>query len=330
VLSRVAPIVKIVAGTLGGAVRFRASFARVVRRDPVAAQRLMVERFCAPSVQTAPTLERLERDSRLYLRWSAAQWREREPAVKHLLDSAKTRDLPHGTERLRCYRWSPAGKPRGRMLLCHGWEGYALNFALLITMAVGAGFEVHAFDHLAHGGSSGRKSGLPAAVAALRVVAASLGPMNVVVGHSLGGGAVAWAVAHRAIEADRMVLLAPFFDTRHLTSMWCKLHLIGPLDCERLREGLALDSGMSLAEFMPEALAPHTHQPSLIIHDPRDRITQHRDSATFVRLAPDAELQSLENVGHIGVLAHSQAMTNVMMFVGADTKVQHVRERRFP
>jgi pimeloyl-ACP methyl ester carboxylesterase len=138
-----------------------------------------------------------------------------------------------------------------------------------------------------------------------------------VVGHSLGGGAVAWACAHRAMQAKRMVLLAPFFDTNRLTDIWCKLHFIDGHGRQLLREGLELDSGMSLAEFMPETLAAETPQPTLIVHDPRDRITRFQDSAAFARKAPQAELYAAESVGHIGLLADEAIMRRVLAFAMA-------------
>jgi pimeloyl-ACP methyl ester carboxylesterase len=60
-------------------------------------------------------------------------------------------------------------------------------------MALLAGYEVHAFDHLAHGRSQGNLSGLPIALETLLTMAAHVqkttGPIDLLVGHSLGGGA---------------------------------------------------------------------------------------------------------------------------------------------
>jgi pimeloyl-ACP methyl ester carboxylesterase len=302
------------------ALRFRAEFHRVVRRDPTVARQMLVDQFSSPSSQRAPTLQRFEQDAKVFLGWSHAEWLARLPAVQTLFSTMTTARIQHRTEHLCAYAWKPTGRARGRILLCHGWEGYALNFALLIAKALEAGFEVHAFDHLAHGASSGRKSGLPIAVDGLRVVASHLGPVDAVVGHSLGGGAVAWATAHEVVQTNRVVLLAPFFDTYRLTRLWCAFHLMGEERAEMLREGLEHDSGMTLAEFMSGELAKKMSKPTLLIHDPKDRITLFKESQNFVDTAVDARLMAATNEGHIGLLASDTSMQAVVDFCAESTK----------
>jgi pimeloyl-ACP methyl ester carboxylesterase len=302
-------------------VSFRLEFASLRKRDRNAAAAFLADRFCTlpASAQTPPTFERMAADSKKYFGWSAKRWRADADNVAKVISAAKISDSQFQGERLRCYGWKPKGKVRQRVLLCHGWEGYAFNFALLIRLALDAGMEVHAFDHLAHGGSSGRKGGLPIALDTLCAVAKNIGPVDAVVGHSLGGGATAWAAANNAITAKRFVLLAPFFDTYHLTKMWGAAHLLDADGIDLLREGLHAQSDKTFDDFLPAALAPKIRHPMLIIHDETDRMTRHQDSAAMVKESASVSLKTVKRLGHIGLLADQSCMEAVVKFIQAKT-----------
>ncbi|NJM42939.1 MAG: hypothetical protein HC858_01115 [Brachymonas sp.] len=196
--------------TGGDVIRFAAHVYKVrkqmnaaMKQSRQAAQDLAVDLFCSPpeAARRWPDLARLQADSQRFFGWNAAQWQSQQPSVNELLESAVHGQMLHDGLRVHTYFWKATGaQKRGRILLCHGWEGYALNFALLIQMARSAGYEVHAFDHLAHGRSEGAHSGLPIALSTLlamaKQVSQTAGPLDLRRGalagrrgRVLGGGA---------------------------------------------------------------------------------------------------------------------------------------------
>jgi pimeloyl-ACP methyl ester carboxylesterase len=237
----------------------------------------------------------------------------------------------HEGLKVQCYHWLPTteqGKPRkpvGRMLLCHGWEGYGLNFALLISKAQAAGYEVHTFDHLAHADSQGTQSGLPKVLDTLLTIAAHItqqhGAVDVLVGHSLGGAAAGWAAAHHAIKVQRLVLIAPFYDTYTLSAQWAKAHLLSDGVRKQLQRGLEISSGKTFDDFMPNSLAPLFNKqpqlPVLIVHDKADKITAYKHSAAMAELGKNIKLLTANKLGHIAVLADEVCAQAVMDFVAA-------------
>src|SRR6185369_17615122 len=76
-------------------------------------------------------------------------------------------------------------------LIVHGWSSRAARFALLAGALVDRGWRVLAFDAPGHGLSSGRSSSLPQVMAALDAVVTELGPVQALVGHSMGALAIA-------------------------------------------------------------------------------------------------------------------------------------------
>jgi pimeloyl-ACP methyl ester carboxylesterase len=314
-------------------VRVRSSLLRAMKTDPQQAQDMAVQYFCSPpaSARRSPDANRLRDDTQRFFGWSAAQWAAFEAPVKALLSGVEAASVTHDGLKVQCYRWRPASaagkqkKPLGRLLFCHGWEGYAYNFALLISKALNAGYEVHAFDHLAHGASEGELSGLPMALDTLLTVAAHVnqtaGPVDVLIGHSLGGAASAWAAAHRQIAIKRLVLMAPFYDTRALSSLWAKAHLLPEEIRAALEAGLERASGKRFDDFMPPSLAARFNAladlPVLVIHDRDDKITPFKHSAALAKLVPQVVLHEARKVGHIALLADAACADMVMEFVTA-------------
>ncbi len=301
----------------GQTLSFRHKVQRAHKTNPMAAYALAADRFLSPpdSARRAPTVERLRDDSKRYFGWSSKEWKQLEPDLEKLIANTERSQIKHLDETVQCYQWKAATKsPRGKMLLCHGWEGYAFNFAALITDAIEAGWEVFAFDHLAHANSGGKHSGLPIALSTLLAVAEHIGSVDIVVGHSLGGAAAAWATANKKIKAKKLVLLAPFYDTLQLTRMWAKAHFLN----EDIRAGMQTElektTTLRFEDFMPPGLAKHFSLPVLIIHDPKDPITSFKLSHSLAALNKHVKLEPASNTGHVRLLADQVLIERVIKF----------------
>jgi pimeloyl-ACP methyl ester carboxylesterase len=312
-------------------IRVRTELNRVFKKDQVLAGVRAAQIFSTPpaAARRPPSVERLRGDTQRFFGWSSARWKKFEVPINTLLARGVKSTIVHNGFAVQCYQWSPIDErgqprsPRGRILLSHGWEGYAYNFILLISKAVDAGYEVHAFDHVAHGASTGTIGGLQMTLETLLAVAKHItnthGNIDVLVGHSLGGAAAAWACAHRAITPKRLVLIAPFYDTYTLSSLWAKAHLLPDEIRAALQHGLESAAGKTFADFMPPALAPLLNQqPDLqvfIVHDRSDKITAFKHSAAMARLGQRVMLHETANLGHIAVLADDVCADAVIEFI---------------
>jgi pimeloyl-ACP methyl ester carboxylesterase len=299
---------------------FRQKVLRTYKRSPEDAFALTVEKFSTPSrhMRGQPPLKQLRADSMKYFDWNARQWREAEPMLEAMIIEVKRFDIQHRGESVQCYRWFKPGvrskKPRKRMLLCHGWEGYAFNFAALICAAYESGWEVVAFDHLGHGASGGVLGSLPISLSTLIAVADDIGPLDLLVGHSLGGAASAWATAHHRVNTQRLVLLAPFYDIIKLTRLWVKAHLLTEEIREGLQRGLEGNTGMTADDFMPKQLGHRFDRPVLVIHDPKDPITAYRHSVALAQECGHATLVTAQGQGHVRLLANPDYVAQILNF----------------
>jgi pimeloyl-ACP methyl ester carboxylesterase len=302
---------------------FRSKFKRCLKESPADAGRLICDEFCRPpaSARIPATVKRLEADSKKFFYWNSNQWKQHEPAISLLFEQMQTSKLSFEirgqVETVACYQWAPTRAVKSspkRLLLSHGWEGYGLNFAMLISKARAQGFEVITFDHLAHGASSGQFSGVPIALETLIALGQHFGHADVLVGHSLGGAVAGWAATRRAFPVKKLVLIAPFYDTNFLTSMWCKAHLLDANARQLLQTTLEIESGKKFDDFMPDEFSRHLHLPCLIVHDPKDKITAFTHSAKVASKAQQVTLLEAPRVGHIGVLADEASMQKIIEF----------------
>jgi pimeloyl-ACP methyl ester carboxylesterase len=305
----------------GRTAAFRAHFALLRRLSAERSDALLVKQFSTPNTVSNCTTDitRLRIDALRFFNWTHTQWAERAPSVQSVIDDAEHQTVHVHGEALRCYHWrAKRGKPRARALLCHGFEGYALNFAQFISDARQNNIEVFAFDHAAHGASAGVKGGFRKSLDALLAIENILGPMDALIGHSLGAGALVYANANQRVHCKRMVLMAPFFDTFRLTELWAKAHLLDSAGLKQLQMALEQDAGLAFQALLPKQIARTLNTPTLILHDPKDRITRFRDSAELADLNSIVRLEACPQLGHVELLADPERMQSAVQFILED------------
>ena len=96
-------------------------------------------------------------------------------------------------------------------LALHGWEGRAAQFQPLASRLVPLGFQVVALDAPAHGRSPGREADPVVFADALQEAAAELGDVHAVVGQSMGGASVLYALSRGlgSVMADSLRQCTP-------------------------------------------------------------------------------------------------------------------------
>ena len=110
------------------------------------------------------------------------------------------------------YRWNK-GNHR-KVLILHGFESSAVNFAAYIEPLVRKGYEVLAFDAPAHGRSSGKRITAVIYRDLIKYIHQQYGPVQSYMGHSLGGFVLSLALAEMPHDKNyRAVFIAPSAET---------------------------------------------------------------------------------------------------------------------
>jgi pimeloyl-ACP methyl ester carboxylesterase len=211
---------------------------------------------------------------------------------------------------LSALRWGT----QGPIALCvHGWEGRASQFAGYLSPLLAAGYQVIALDAPAHGQSSGKQAHPLSFADAILDAGWEFGPVELVIGHSMGAGALAIAMA-RGLDARRAVLIAGPSSLRNMLLRFAHFINLPPL---------ARDYFLSLVEDYTQApldsveihqLARNFTVPALVVHDREDRMMPYAEAQQVVSNWPDAELFSTSGLGHHRVLTDPKVIAAVTQF----------------
>ena len=201
------------------------------------------------------------------------------------------------------------------VLLAHGWGGHSGQMSTLVNALVAAGFRAVAIDFPGHGESEGRLSSLVHFARAMDRASAIFKPFHGVIAHSLGAGAVTYALAH-SLQASRAVFFAPPADFHAWWGHFCAQ--VGVSDAvwhgiQRKAEGW-LD--VPFENIQPTQFAPRMTTPLLIVHDVYDREVPIDQGELLARTWPGATLQRTEHLGHVRILHDPRGVASAVAFLG--------------
>jgi pimeloyl-ACP methyl ester carboxylesterase len=242
------------------------------------------------------------------------------PQVKKLrshemdsLDQASKEDLQFGEFTIKTYTWNEGHEP---ILLIHGWEGQAGNFADLIEALIRGGYTVHSFDGPSHGFSS---KGSTSVLEFTQLVAVIIRKLKVrkLVSHSFGGVATTYALwQNRDLEIDKYALLTtPDRFVQRIDqvseqvgiSLKVKLPLIEKLE----REFDVVVGDLNVSDWVKEINVLQ----ACIWHDRADKVIPLTQSQSVNESWPNAELRVVQNTGHFRILRTKEIIDSVVDFL---------------
>src|SRR6266576_5054572 len=276
----------------------RAAFGAVQRAAPDLAARWAERMFCSPPRR--PISERM------------AAWLRDGQRFDVIVGppSPRPRARPR---RVTAWTWGERGPG---VLLVHGWGSRGAPFVDLGGALLAAGHRVITFDAPGHGASHGRLSSGPEFARAAIAVAAAVGPVSAVVGHSLGGFASALAM-DRGLSARRAVFISPSANVNSYSAQFAALLGVTPPVMSTMRERLARRLDFSWSSMDVPAFAPSMRAPLLVIHDRDDREVRWSDGAAIASAWPGAELVTTMGLGHHRIVSDAEVIANVVSFLRA-------------
>jgi pimeloyl-ACP methyl ester carboxylesterase len=237
------------------------------------------------------------------------------PGRKHKVDHlAKRLDLPMEDGRIVVWIW---GQAERKVVLLHGWEGRSSQWHPMVERLLQHGFQVIAVDPPGHGSSRGwKRANLPLFARTLLRVEAEFGPLDCVVGHSLGGAALVRALS-LGLDAKRAaVISAPARPRRY----WIGLLKVLGLPQRRVQ---AFDRrfeafyGFTWEELDIVRLASERMEPALVIHDLQDREVPAEEARLLAEAWPGATLLHTDGLGHNRLLGAPEVIQAVLAFAAA-------------
>lgn len=236
------------------------------------------------------------------------------PAERAVHEQAVAERLPVDGKQLAVYRWGDGARP---VLLMHGFQGRASNFAAFVPAILEQGLSAVAFDAFGHGSSGGRGSTVLDHEQAIRAVQQRFGPFHGVVAHSFGGFC-AFHALREGVAAGRLVTISAVCDLAYIT--------------EAFRLGLGLNKEIKRelvrrsehyfrpepdvwarysAAYRPEAITV----PVMVIHDQDDREVLVAQGRKIAAAYPQAEFHETTGLGHRRILASPEVVKTTLAFL---------------
>jgi pimeloyl-ACP methyl ester carboxylesterase/ribosomal protein S18 acetylase RimI-like enzyme len=242
--------------------------------------------------------------------------------------SAKQRQLQVGDDRVQVYEWGTGART---VLVVHGWGSRAARFAPLASALASRGWRVLAFDAPGHGLSPGASSSLPQFMAALDAIAMQLGPVQAVIGHSLGALAIACQRASAppwAGSLQKVVLVSMPAGAAFLVDSFQQMFGIGAATARQLlaRFRQRFDTTPEFFSASPDA-APLQHA-TLLVHDRHDDIVPFAHSEQLLPRLKAGTLLATESLGHSALTRDAATNQAIGAFLDAGTGAATAPVRR--
>ena len=200
------------------------------------------------------------------------------------------------------------------VVLVHGWGSRASRLGLLAAALAESGFRVVAYDAPAHGESTGRFASLPEFARALGDVAEAVGPIHGLVGHSLGGAAVAMAMRH-GVVARRVVLIAPPADVRIFSDHFARTLAIPPAVQRTMHRNLERRLQIIWDDLHIPTVVRELPAAALVIHDRDDADVPFSHGEEIVGAWAGSRLESTSGLGHRALLRDPAVIGRAVAFL---------------
>lgn len=208
-----------------------------------------------------------------------------------------------------------------RLLFTHGW-GSRIAFAQgLITGLRAAGYEVFGIDLPGHGDSPAKMLHAGIAVETIAAVWQSLGPFDVMVGHSFGGFmsvlASHGAMGGARLSPGKIVLIASPADVRPVLGNFVGALGLKQQAAQALAGALERATGRSIeAAFAPRYLR-ESRIPTLVLHASEDKEVGAAAARAYAEAGENVTLRWLDGLGHRRIVNSPEAIDAIKSFVGS-------------
>ncbi|MEM6782774.1 MAG: alpha/beta fold hydrolase [Bacteroidota bacterium] len=253
---------------------------------------------------------------------------------ERLRAAAQTERIPAGADadavEIQLYRWPAATEvsaPARTALLVHGWEGDALNFVAFVEPLRQAGFDVVALDGPAHGASSGERSDALRHARAIMAAIQHLGHVDLLVGHSFGGYACAFAVAGvpDLIEPQRVGRLALIAAPDTFEGVFHRFaQMVGFSQAveRRIHSRVEAMGGQPASFFSVRHALGTVAVPTLVIHDRADKEIPFAEGEANGAAGPHVAFHPTDGLGHRRILRAPDVVQTVVSFGTKTTPVR--------
>ena len=230
--------------------------------------------------------------------------------------AARAERVVSGRHSLAVWQAGPAHAPA--VLLVHGWGGRGTQMSSFVGPLLQSGYRVVWFDQPGHGDSGRGPSSLPDFVRAVQSLAATHGPFETAIGHSLGAAALGVAMRN-GLALERVVFVSPPASITEHAHRFARMLGIPPAIREAMRQRLERQYGMRFADIDSIDELSRLALPALFVHDHDDREVPIENAQRLSVRMPDARFVTTYGLGHFRILRDPDVTGTIVRFVRGQT-----------
>ena len=151
----------------------------------------------------------------------------------------------------------------------------------------------------------------------IRAVAATVGPVHALVGHSFGAAALAIALAEHEMDVRGAVLLAPAIGPALFVDRFTGMIGLPAARAEGMMRHITRTIGREPRSLDARWAVTHLHVPALVVHDPADREVPWLHAQAIADAWPGSRLLSADGLGHRRLLRDERTLSTVTDFIHA-------------
>lgn len=230
-----------------------------------------------------------------------------------VLDKAQKETMKFQSFDIQLYRWKGG---EDKVLLIHGWEGQAGNFADIVEKLMQENYTIYAFDAPSHGFSSKGKTSLFEFTELVGLLIRKY-EVTKLVSHSFGGVATTYALFNNQdLHIDKYLLLTvPDRFTERINDVAEHVGITENVKnklIKRLENEMNLDvNNLNVSDFVKVINV----KKSLIIHDTKDTIIPIQRAKNVHNNWKNSEFLEIQGTGHFRILRTDFVLEKITEFL---------------
>src|SRR5205809_5531229 len=225
---------------------------------------------------------------------------------------ARRETVVAGARSLAVWQAGPLDAPA--VLLVHGWGGRGVQMGSFVAPLLAHRYRVVWLDQPGHGESGHGAVALPDFVRAIEALAATHGPFEAAIGHSLGAAALGVAL-RRGLQLGRVVLVSAPSSIKEHARNFARLLGITPLIREAMRLRIEQRYGVRFDDIDRVDELEQLRLPALFVHDSGDAEVPFNHALRLSGRVPGARTIKTYGLGHYRLLREPAVVGAVVDFV---------------
>jgi len=235
------------------------------------------------------------------------------PHEKDILSKAEKSRLMFNDFEIQMYQW---GKGEKKILLVHGWEGNAGNFAYIIKRLLEEDYTIISFDGPSHGASSKGKTSSFEFTELVATLIEKHQPSQLI-SHSFGSVASIIALGKNpALKIERYVGITVPNKFRERLEEIANYLGLPYIVVSRLITKIEAEHDIKVDEINVEDYAQKSSvEKALLLHDTNDRVLPVEKSREVANKWPAARLVEVTGTGHYKILGTQKVLNEIVTFL---------------